>query len=177
VSAGYRPDERTTVDQFGTTSLAIASASTLYERSSRTGPVSYAREVSEHVGRAGTRPGPILIVDDYADARATLREVLEDMGQEVIEAGNGQEAFDFLVFHPDVRVQLILLDLEMPRMTGLELLALLKSYVRLASIPVLVISRHTASLRPRDYRMIHGYLEAPRDIPRLRELVEAIVRH
>jgi CheY-like chemotaxis protein len=168
------------VDQFGTASchrFSLATLSTLTKTRSRPSAVSYAREVSEYARRAGTRPGPILIVDDYADARASLREVLEDMGQEVIEAGNGQEAFDFLVFNPDVRVQLILLDLEMPGMTGLELLALLKSYVRFASIPVLVISRHTASLRPRDHRMINGCIEAPRDIPRLRELVEAIVRH
>lgn len=124
-----------------------------------------------------TKPGPILIVDDYSDARATLREVLEDMGQEVVEATNGQEALDYLVCHPEVRVQLILLDLEMPRMTGWELLALLKNYVRFASIPVLVVSRHTSYLRPKDHDMIDGFIEAPRDMPRLRELVQALVSH
>lgn len=149
----------------------------LHKNHGTTIAVSYAPAVSEHARRASTKPGPVLVVDDYADARATLREVLEDMGLEVVEAANGQEAFDFLVFNPDVRVQLILLDLEMPLMTGFELLALLKSYVRFASIPVLVISRHVASLRPSDYKLINGYVEAPRDIPRLRELVEAIVSH
>ncbi len=125
----------------------------------------------------GIKAGPILVVDDYPDSRANLREMLEDLGQEVIEAGNGQEAFDFLVFHPEVRVQLILLDLDMPRMTGWELLALLKNYVRFASIPVLVVSRHVSYLRPRDYSMINGYIEAPAEMPRLRALVEAIVSH
>ena len=131
----------------------------------------------EHAGGVGIKPGPILVVDDYADARATLREMLEGLGQEVVEAGNGQEAFDFLVFHPEVRVQLILLDLDMPRMTGWELLVLLKSYVRFASIPVLVVSRHVAYLRPKDHRMINGYIEAPSEMPQLRALVEAIVSH
>jgi CheY-like chemotaxis protein len=133
--------------------------------------------VHEHAGGVGIKPGPILVVDDYADARATLREMLEGLGQEVVEAGNGQEAFDFLVFHPEVRVQLILLDLDMPRMTGWELLVLLKSYVRFASIPVLVVSRHVAYLRPKDHRMINGYIEAPSEMPQLRALVEAIVSH
>ena len=137
----------------------------------------YAPSVQEHVGGAGAKPGPILVVDDYPDARANLRDMLEELGQEVIEAGNGQEAFDFLVFHPEQRVQLILLDLDMPRMTGWELLALLKSYVRFASIPVLVVSRHVAYLRPKDHRMINGYIEAPQEMPQLRAMVEAIISH
>ena len=131
----------------------------------------------EDAGGVRIKPGPILVVDDYPDARATLREMLEELGQDVVEAGNGQEALDFLIFHPDVHVQLILLDLDMPRMTGWELLALLKNYVRFATIPVLVVSRHTAYLRPKDHRMISGYIEAPDEMPRLRAMVEAIVSH
>ena len=48
-----------------------------------------------------------LVVDDYDDARATVREMLEELGHEVVEAENGQEAFDYVISHPDVRVQLI----------------------------------------------------------------------
>jgi CheY-like chemotaxis protein len=59
--------------------------------------------VQEHAGGTGAKPGPILVVDDYPDARANLREMLEELGQDVIEAGNGEEAFDFLVFHPELR--------------------------------------------------------------------------
>jgi CheY-like chemotaxis protein len=133
--------------------------------------------VQEHDRGVVAKPGPVLVVDDYADARANLREMLEELGQEVVEAGNGQEALDFLIFHPKIRVQLILLDLDMPHMTGWEFLALLKSYVRLANIPVLVVSRHTSYLRPRDYSLIDGYIEAPKEMPRLRALVEAMVSH
>ena len=133
--------------------------------------------MQERAGGDATKAGLVLVVDDYADSRANLREMLEELGQEVVEAGNGQEAFDFLLSRPEVHVQLILLDLDMPRMTGWELLALLKSYVRFASIPVLVVSRHTAYLRPKDYRMIDGYIEAPKELPKLRALVEAIVSH
>jgi len=134
--------------------------------------------VHEHAG--GTdhhKRAPVLVVDDYADARANLREMLEELGQDVVEAGNGQEAFDFLLSHPEEHVQLILLDLDMPRMTGWELLALLKSYIRFASIPVLVVSRHTAYLSPKDHRMVNGYIDAPSEMPRLRAMVEALVSH
>ena len=102
---------------------------------------------------------------------------MEDLGQEVVEAGNGQEAFDFLLANPDVHVPLILLDLDMPTMTGWELLALLKSYVRFADIPVVVVSRHVSYLRPKDHRMITGYIEAPSEMPQLRSLLEAIISH
>jgi two-component system sensor histidine kinase/response regulator len=121
--------------------------------------------------------GPILVVDDDPDTRATLREMAEELGQDVVEARDGQEAFDFLLAHPDVHVQLILLDLDMPRMTGWELLTLLKNYVRFATIPVLVVSRHVSYLRPKDYQMINAYIEAPAELSRLRALVQAIVSH
>jgi CheY-like chemotaxis protein len=79
-----------------------------------------------------------LVVDDYDDARATVREMLEELGHEVVEAENGQEAFDYVISHPDVRVQLIVLDLRMPVMNGWEFLALMRSYVRLSRIPIVV---------------------------------------
>jgi CheY-like chemotaxis protein len=133
--------------------------------------------VEKRASGFAVKRGPILVVDDYADARANLREMLEELGQDVVEATNGQEAFDFLLSHSDVRVQLILLDLEMPTMTGWELLVLLKSYMRLSTIPVLIVSRHTSYLRPKDHEVINGYIEAPADMPQLRALVETIIRH
>jgi CheY-like chemotaxis protein len=119
----------------------------------------------------------VLVVDDYADARANLRDMLEDLGQEVVEAEDGQQAFDFLLANPDVNVGLILLDLDMPRMTGWELLALLKSYVRFATIPVVVVSRHVDYLRPKDFHLLQGYLKAPAEPDELRALVASIVLH
>jgi CheY-like chemotaxis protein len=85
-----------------------------------------------------------LVVDDYDDARATVREMLEELGHEVVEAENGQEAFDYVIYHPDVRVQLIVLDLRMPVMNGWEFLALMRSYVRLSRIPI-VVAKFSAS--------------------------------
>lgn len=123
-------------------------------------------------------PGnPILVVDDYADARAELREMLEEMGHHVVEAADGQEALDLLLQEPELRVQLILLDLDMPRMSGWELLKLLKSYVRLSSIPVVVVSRHASLMPATDARGLDGWLQAPYEMPRLKAMVEALVSH
>jgi CheY-like chemotaxis protein len=125
----------------------------------------------------GIDPGPVLIVDDDADARANLKEMLEELGQDVVEADNGQAALEFLLTSTSGRVQFILLDLDMPRMTGWELLKILKSYVRFASIPVLVVSRHVAYLRPWEKNSLDGCIEAPSELPKLRALVEALVEH
>lgn len=117
------------------------------------------------------RPGPILVVDDYDDARGALRDVLEERGYTVIEAANGQEALTFLASRPDANVRLILLDLQMPVMDGWEFLKVLRSYVRLASIPVIVVSAHAPRFQPDADPGVVGCIHAPRDLDQLMNLV------
>jgi two-component system, chemotaxis family, chemotaxis protein CheY len=59
----------------------------------------------------------VLVVDDDADWREFLRLSLEDLGYEAIEAANGREALDSLSRE---RYKIMLLDLNMPGMSGLE---------------------------------------------------------
>ena len=120
------------------------------------------------------QPGTVLIVDDYADARASLREMLEELGHPVIEASNGREALDVLLFRRDARISLILLDLHMPVMDGWEFLDVVRSYVSLASIPVLVVSAYAALLSPLRQRSLVGAVQAPFELPKLRALVQAL---
>src|SRR5262245_33836382 len=80
----------------------------------------------------------ILLVDDSADLRELMAAVLTADGHEVIEAANGQEAYDLLrVGHQPA---LILLDLMMPVLSGAELIELLQSDGKLALLPVVIIS-------------------------------------
>jgi CheY-like chemotaxis protein len=60
----------------------------------------------------------VLVVDDDADWREFLRLSLEDLGYETTEASDGQEALDSLKRGDEYRV--MLLDLNMPGMSGLE---------------------------------------------------------
>ena len=138
--------------------------------------MSYSQQVQQAAGPR-TRTRPVLVVDDYADSRATLRDMLEQLGHEVVEARDGQEAFNFLTLHPEIRVQLILLDLDMPGMNGWDLLTLLKSYIRLASIPVIVVSRHASQLKSSERRKVNGVFEGPRELFELQAMVEAIISH
>jgi CheY-like chemotaxis protein len=115
-----------------------------------------------------------LVVDDNDDLRATLGETLEEMGHKVVEARNGQEAFNFLVLNPLAKVRLILLDLQMPLMTGWEFLALVKSYIRLSRIPIVVASSYAFTLQGNQAQQVQGCLMAPFDMGHLRAMVASL---
>jgi CheY-like chemotaxis protein len=102
----------------------------------------------------------VLVVDDYTESRVAIRDLLEDHGYEVAEAANGQQALDFLAGGAP-RVQLIILDLQMPIMDGWQLLTLLDSYIRLSAIPVLVVSGHQSLPSRETHPAIAACLKVP----------------
>lgn len=79
----------------------------------------------------------MLVVDDYPDAREMYREYLLSVGFDVVEAVNGLEAVSRAVeTTPDV----ILMDMALPVMDGLEATRQLKADTRTAAIPVVALS-------------------------------------
>lgn len=83
-------------------------------------------------------PVAVLVVEDDVETRRALVEMLGSWGYPAAEAGNGQEALDFLDREPCPR--LILLDLAMAGMNGEVFLLLKQADARLVDIPVLVYS-------------------------------------
>ena|SRR5438105_2345537 len=69
-----------------------------------------------------TRPYSILITDDDRDSRETLREIVAPEGYRTILAASGEEALEIVHDEP---VHLVLLDMHMPRLTGLETIRLM----------------------------------------------------
>jgi two-component system response regulator AtoC len=84
----------------------------------------------------------ILIVDDEANLRKTLAQILSTRGYSVLEADDGASAINLL---QDSTPDLIFSDWKMPQMGGGEFLQHLRSQPRLASIPVIVITAYGSS--------------------------------
>jgi adenylate cyclase len=86
---------------------------------------------------SGNARGKILIVDDHVENRDLLRQRLDREGYETSVAENGLDALAMLAEKP---VDLVLLDVLMPGMDGIEVLRRIKGSGTLGSIPVIMIS-------------------------------------
>jgi CheY-like chemotaxis protein len=111
----------------------------------------------------------ILLVDDDEDTRAALKELLEIHGFDVSEAGDGKNALDHIV--SSEQPALVILDLEMPVMSGAELLDVMSRYYRLSRVPVLVVSG-SAQAAP-EHEAVVGVLGKPCDVEKLLDTVRA----
>ncbi|MBN3896780.1 MAG: response regulator [Nostoc sp. NOS(2021)] len=87
-------------------------------------------------------PKVVLVVDDAISLRQTLSLTLQKSGYQVIQAQNGIEALEKLQLHPEIQV--VISDLEMPRMNGFELLSNFRQYPNLAKIPVVILTSRSA---------------------------------
>ena len=86
-----------------------------------------------------TTPSTILVVDDYADNRTLLSAWLRAKGYQVLEAANGREGLlQANRSHPD----LILMDLAMPELDGVEATRQIRERHTLARTPIFAISAY-----------------------------------
>jgi two-component system chemotaxis response regulator CheY len=117
----------------------------------------------------------VAVVDDTSVSRGLLVASLEEIGLRKIEIyKNGEEALEGLRKHPR---HLVISDMNMPKMDGLQLLEKLRGYGPTSQVGfVLVTGRGDATLieRGRAFRM-NNYLEKPVDAPKIKACIEAIV--
>lgn len=78
----------------------------------------------------------VLVVDDEREIRESLEEFLVDEGYSVSVAADGAEAMDRL--RSEAPPQIVILDLLMPVMSGIEVYEAMQSDARLATIPVII---------------------------------------
>ncbi len=91
----------------------------------------------------------LLVEDNIVDAELAIRELKKhNMSNNLVHVKNGQEALEFIfgtgkfadirdIFHPP---KVILLDIQMPKVNGIEVLERIKSDERTKSIPVVVLT-------------------------------------
>lgn len=94
---------------------------------------------------AALATGPlVLLVEDSAFIRAGVKQVMERHGMRVLEAGDGTEALNILEGRSNIgkgkKINIIVTDIEMPRMDGLTLTKRIKSDPKLAHLPVILHS-------------------------------------
>jgi|SRR5260370_30504485 CheY-like chemotaxis protein len=120
------------------------------------------------------RPRTILVVDDFDDTRLLLRTWLERKGFRVIEAEDGIQAVAVAMEeNPD----LIIMDLEMPRLDGLAATRRIRQLTELQTVPVVAVSAYGAD-QFRAQALAAGcneYVSTPFEPEALEEIISSLV--
>ncbi len=119
----------------------------------------------------------VLVVDDSAAIRKILIRVLRQTGmaiQTIHEAGDGQEALALLALH---RIDLILSEINMPKMDGLQLLASLKASPQWQNIPVVMIAAEGGETKVAEAVRLGaaGYVRKPFSADQIKEKLAGIL--
>lgn len=108
----------------------------------------------------GTRS--ILIAEDNPDSRDALRALLEAYGFHVLEAQNGEEAVRRAI---ETKPDLVLMDIMMPVMDGLEATRRLRQEKDFPQVPILALTAMAGSREPAIEAGCDDHLPKPIDIP------------
>jgi two-component system, chemotaxis family, chemotaxis protein CheY len=119
----------------------------------------------------------VLVVDDSIVARNILKNVLQPMGYEVLQAANGQEALEILKSKSE-GIQLVLLDWNMPVLNGIDTLKTIRQQKQCDHIRILMVSTESED----DYvdqaikTGANGYLAKPFTPEELAAKISSIVK-
>ncbi len=137
-------------------------------------------QILDRRSTASPAPAPdpepvVLLVEDDRDTRDVLCQVLKDEGFSVVTASNGREALDYLISR-QAEPFAVVLDLEMPVMSGAQFLRVMRSYLRLSRIPVVISSGSDLDSHAEPIEIYAGHLKKPYDPLRLTELLHRLKR-
>jgi two-component system, cell cycle response regulator DivK len=116
----------------------------------------------------------ILVADDHEDTRVILRHYFEAMGYNVLEAHDGEETLASMMgSHPDA----VVLDIQMPRLDGIQVLRAVRKNGTLRDIKILALSAHALSDEVRQIREAgaDAYLAKPADPKAVLDAVRALI--
>ncbi|HWI82739.1 response regulator [Ramlibacter sp.] len=81
----------------------------------------------------------ILVVDDLPEKHVVFRSILDELGQNIVSARSGQEALRYIL---EMEFAVILLDVHMPDIDGLETAGLIRQYKKSAQTPIVFITAY-----------------------------------
>ncbi|MBL8089907.1 MAG: response regulator [Anaerolineales bacterium] len=118
--------------------------------------------------------GTVLYVEDNPDNRNLIRRVLSADGYDMIEAAKAEQAFEKL---ENEKIDLILMDINMPDMDGYTLTAKIKQIEKFSKIPIIAV---TANVMRGDREKsleagCDGYIQKPIDIDTLTQQIERFI--
>ncbi|HZQ69575.1 MAG TPA: response regulator [Terriglobales bacterium] len=113
----------------------------------------------------------ILVAEDNPANRELIREILEVQGYEVLEAANGLEALEQI---EEKLPDLVLMDIQMPLIDGLEAVSKLRRNARFSKLPVVALTAYAMSGDEEKALMagFNGYLPKPMDVKQLLHYLE-----
>ncbi|NQT03403.1 MAG: response regulator [Planctomycetes bacterium] len=121
---------------------------------------------------------PILLVEDDNVDVMTVQRALKDLNikNQLVSTANGEEALEYLRINGNNKPSIILLDLNMPKMNGIEFLKIVKADEALKKIPVVVL---TTSSQEQDivesFKLsVAGYIVKPVDYAEFSEAIGII---
>jgi signal transduction histidine kinase/DNA-binding response OmpR family regulator len=88
----------------------------------------------------------ILVVDDLPEKHVVFRTILDELGQNIVSARSGQEALKYIL---EMEFAVILLDVNMPDIDGLETAGLIRQYKKSAQTPIVFITAYVDELQAR----------------------------
>lgn len=117
----------------------------------------------------------ILAVDDSASMRKMVSFTLTGAGYHVVEAVDGQDAWDKAQTHS---IDLVLTDQNMPNLDGLGLTRKLREHPRFKTVPILILTTESSDQMKQLGRAAGatGWLVKPFDPGRLIEVIQKVIR-
>ena len=117
----------------------------------------------------------MLVVDDQNDNLVLVSLAVQEMGFRVVTAVNGEDALAVSLL---ARPQLILMDIAMPVLDGIEATRAIRGRDEIADVPIVILSAFDTDnfRRSAEQAGVNGYLTKPIDFDRLRAMIDKLLR-
>jgi CheY-like chemotaxis protein len=129
-----------------------------------------------------TKSGPIVIIEDDLDDQEILGEIFKRLNysNKIIFFNDGEEAFAY-ISEPDVAPFLILSDINMPRLSGLELRERIQANedLRMKCIPFIFFTTtaNKKSVLEAYYKSVQGFFQKPNTLEELENKIKIIIEY